>query len=115
MITLYFFGSLVERWFVPYIGSWGSCCSIFGDRGGDPADLPASPHARAIAAWARRARSPRCCSPIFWCSVSLIFVFFLPVPAILYAALYIGYSIWMDKRGGDNVNTARICGAPRTA
>ena len=39
-------------------------------------------------------------------------VFFIPMPAIVFAVLYIGYSIWMDKRGGDNVNHgAHLAGA----
>ncbi len=43
---------------------------------------------------------------------SLIFVFFIPAPAILYAVFYVGYSIWMDRRGGDNVNhSAHLAGA----
>ena len=42
----------------------------------------------------------------------LIFVFFLPVPAILYGVFYVGYSIWMDKRGNDNINhSAHLAGA----
>jgi membrane associated rhomboid family serine protease len=35
---------------------------------------------------------------------SLIYVFFLPLPAIVYGVMYVGYSIWMDRRGGDNIN-----------
>ncbi|MNM68413.1 hypothetical protein D3C81_799740 [compost metagenome] len=43
---------------------------------------------------------------------SLIFVFFIPAPAILYALFYVGYSIWMDKKGSDNVNhSAHLAGA----
>ena len=43
---------------------------------------------------------------------SLIFVFFLPVPAIVYGALYVGYSVWMEKHGHDNVNhSAHLWGA----
>ncbi len=43
---------------------------------------------------------------------SLIFVFFLPVPAILYGAFYVGYSFWMDRQGGDNTNhSAHLSGA----
>lgn len=39
-------------------------------------------------------------------------VFFIPMPAIVFAVLYIGYSIWMDKRGGDNINHgAHLAGA----
>ncbi|WP_152982516.1 rhomboid family intramembrane serine protease [Stenotrophomonas humi] len=43
---------------------------------------------------------------------SLIFVLFIPAPAILYALFYVGYSIWMDKKGSDNVNhSAHLAGA----
>jgi len=46
-------------------------------------------------------------SPWTW-----IFVFFLPVPAIIYAVFYVGYSIWMDRRGGDRINhSAHLAGA----
>ena len=42
----------------------------------------------------------------------VIFPIPLPIPAILFAALYIGWSIWMDRRGGDNVNhSAHLFGA----
>ena len=34
----------------------------------------------------------------------IIFPIPIPIPAILYAVLYVAYSIWMDKRGGDNIN-----------
>jgi membrane associated rhomboid family serine protease len=41
-----------------------------------------------------------------------LYVFFLPVPAIIFAALYVGYSIYMDRKGGDNVNhSAHLWGA----
>ncbi|WP_295865263.1 rhomboid family intramembrane serine protease [uncultured Xanthomonas sp.] len=43
-----------------------------------------------------------------------IFFFFIPIPipAILYAVFYVGYSIWMERRGGDNVNhSAHLAGA----
>src|SRR3546814_773910 len=35
---------------------------------------------------------------------SLIFVFFLPVPAIVYGAFFVGSSICMDRQGGSNTN-----------
>lgn len=42
----------------------------------------------------------------------LIFVFFIPVPAIVFAVAYIGYSVWMDRRGGDRINhSAHLAGA----
>ncbi|SEL86221.1 Rhomboid family protein [Pseudoxanthomonas sp. GM95] len=43
---------------------------------------------------------------------SKIFVFVIPMPAILFAILYVAYSIWMDRRGGDRVNhSAHLAGA----
>ena len=42
----------------------------------------------------------------------IIFPIPLPVPAFLFAILYVGYSIWMDRRGGGNVNhSAHLWGA----
>lgn len=41
-----------------------------------------------------------------------IIVFVVPMPAILYAVLFVAYSVYMDKRGGDNVNhSAHLWGA----
>jgi membrane associated rhomboid family serine protease len=41
-----------------------------------------------------------------------IYVYFLPVPAIVFAVLYIVYSIYMDQRSSDNVNhSAHLWGA----
>lgn len=36
----------------------------------------------------------------------------IPIPGFIFAALYVAYSMWMDKRGGDNVNhSAHLWGA----
>ncbi|MDX1549296.1 rhomboid family intramembrane serine protease [Novilysobacter spongiicola] len=43
---------------------------------------------------------------------SLIFIFFLPVPAIVYGVFFVGYSFWMDRQGGGNTNhNAHLSGA----
>ncbi|MBY0476196.1 MAG: rhomboid family intramembrane serine protease [Chitinophagaceae bacterium] len=43
---------------------------------------------------------------------NVIGVFFIPMPAIVFAVLYIGFTIYMDRRGGDNVNhSAHLWGA----
>jgi len=43
---------------------------------------------------------------------AMILVFFIPVPAIVYAVFYVGYSLWMEKRGNDNINhNAHLTGA----
>ena len=43
---------------------------------------------------------------------ALIIVFFLPIPSIVYAALYIGYSVWMQRQGESHINhSAHLSGA----
>ena len=45
-------------------------------------------------------------------STLIIFPIRVPIPAFLFAILYVGYSIWMDRRGRDNVNhSAHLWGA----
>ena len=114
MITLYFFGSLVERWLVPMIGHLGFV--LFYLSAIVVAILPTyaqhrhDPHYRSLGA--SGAVSAVLFTYILLQPWSLILVFFLPVPAIVYAVLYIGYSIWMDKHGQDNVNhSAHLWGA----
>ncbi|MCF5941378.1 rhomboid family intramembrane serine protease, partial [Xanthomonas perforans] len=37
---------------------------------------------------------------------------FIPAPAILYAVFYVGYSLWMDRCGGDRIDhSAHLAGA----
>jgi membrane associated rhomboid family serine protease len=39
-------------------------------------------------------------------------VYVLPVPAIIYAVMYVGYSIYADRKRADNVNhSAHLWGA----
>jgi membrane associated rhomboid family serine protease len=43
---------------------------------------------------------------------SRIIVFVIPMPAIIYAVLYTGYSIYMDRSGQGNINhSAHLWGA----
>ncbi len=114
MITLYFFGSLVEGWFVPYIGHVGFV--LFYLSAILVAILPTYLRHRHDPQYRSLGASGAVSAVLFafilaqpW---ALIFVFFLPVPAILYAVLYVGYSIWMDRQGKDNVNhSAHLWGA----
>lgn len=114
MITLYFFGRMVERWFVPYIGQAGF--ALFYLSALLVAILPTYLRHRHDPRYRSLGASGAVSAVLFafilvqpW---SLIFVFFVPVPAIVYAMLYIGYSIWMDRHGQDNVNhSAHLWGA----
>jgi membrane associated rhomboid family serine protease len=33
-----------------------------------------------------------------------IYVYFIPMPGFVFAPLYLVFSIWMGRRGGDNIN-----------
>ncbi len=114
MITLYFFGRHVERLFLPYIGQLGFL--LFYLSAILVAILPTYLRHRHDPRYRSLGASGAVSAVLFafiladpW---SLLFVFFVPLPAIVYAALYIGYSVWMDRRGGDNVNhSAHLWGA----
>jgi membrane associated rhomboid family serine protease len=42
----------------------------------------------------------------------IYFYFALPIPAIVYAVLYVGYTIWANRRGGGRINhSAHLWGA----
>ena len=114
MITLYFFGGLVERLFAPYIGAIGFV--LFYVSAVVIAMLPTYLRHRKDAHYRSLGASGGVSAVLFvfilaapW---SMIFVFFLPMPAILYAVLYVGYSIWADRQGNDNINHgAHLAGA----
>jgi membrane associated rhomboid family serine protease len=114
MITLFFFGRVIEPVFVAQIGVLGFAAFYLSAI--VMAIMPTyfrhqhDSHYRSLGA--SGAVSAVLFSYILFAPWSLIFVFFLPVPAILYAVAYVGYSIWMDRRGGDNINhSAHLWGA----
>ena len=114
MITLFFFGRAIEPVFVEKIGLVGFVAFYLSAI--VIAILPTymnhrhDSHYRSLGA--SGAVSAVLFSYILFAPWSLIYVFFLPVPAVLYAVAYTGYSIWMDQRGTDNVNhSAHLWGA----
>jgi len=114
MITLFFFGRAIEPVFVDRIGMVGYAAFYLSAI--VIAIMPTwfrhqnDSHYRSLGA--SGAVSAVLFSFVLFAPWSLIFVFFIPVPAIVYAVLYIGYSIWMDRRGTDNVNhSAHLWGA----
>ena len=114
MITLFFFGRVIEPVFVERIGVVGFAAFYLSAI--VMAIMPTyfrhrhDSHYRSLGA--SGAVSAVLFSYILFAPWSLIFVFFIPVPAIVYAVAYVGYSIWMDRHGGDNVNhSAHLWGA----
>ena len=114
MITLFFFGRLIERVMWQLIGPLGFV--FFYLSAVVVAILPSYLRHRKDARYRSLGASGAVSAVLFayvllqpW---SMIFVTLLPVPAILYAAFYVGYSFWMDWQGTDNVNhSAHLAGA----
>ena len=114
MITLYFFGRYMQQPYTEYLGPFGYAGFYTG--GLIVSILPTflanrdNPNYRSLGA------SGAVAAVLFafilvqpW---TTIYVYVLPVPAIVYAVLYVGYSIYMDRRSADNINhSAHLWGA----
>jgi membrane associated rhomboid family serine protease len=114
MITLFFFGRYIEQLFSSYIGSAGYLLFYLGGLLVSilPSYLRNRDNANYMSLGASGAVSAVLFAFILIQPWTLIFVFFLPVPAILYAVLYVGYSIYQDHHGHDNINhSAHLWGA----
>ena len=116
MITLWSFGAVVERVFVARIGAIGFV--LFYLSAIVVAILPSYLRHLHDARYRSLGASGGVSAVLFasilfnpW-SKLIIFPIPLPIPAILFAVLYVAYSIWMDRRGGGNVNhSAHLWGA----
>ncbi len=114
MITLFFFGAYVERFYTATLGTTGFALFYIGAL--VASILPTYFKNRNNAAYRSLGASGAVSAVLFtfvlFAPWSQILVFFVPMPAIIYAVLYVGYSIWMDRRGGDRVNhSAHLWGA----
>lgn len=114
MITLFFFGRVMEGFYTSQLGAFGFALFYLGalvvsilptylkNRG--------NPNYRSLGA--SGAVSAVLFGFVLLAPWSRIIVFVIPMPAIVYALLYTAYSIYMDKHGRDNVNhSAHLWGA----
>ncbi|MBB4125217.1 membrane associated rhomboid family serine protease [Xanthomonas translucens] len=117
MITLYFFGGPIERLMERLTGSMLTY----------PLFYLAALVVAILPSYLKNQKNPNyfslgasgAVSAVLFAYILLapwtgIYFFFIPIPipAILYAVFYVGYSIWMDRRGGDNINhSAHLAGA----
>ncbi|MBT2748898.1 MULTISPECIES: rhomboid family intramembrane serine protease [unclassified Lysobacter] len=114
MITLYFFGRAVEGVFAQLVGQ--AMFVLFYLSAIVVAILPSYLRHRKDGNYVSLGASGAVSAVLFafvlvdpW---SWIIVFVIPVPAVIYAVAYIGYSYWMDKRGRDSINhNAHLSGA----
>lgn len=114
MITLFFFGRVMEGLYTASLGTLGF--ALFYIVALVVSILPTylknrrNPNYRSLGA--SGAVSAVLFSFILIAPWSRIVVLVIPMPAIIYAVLYVGYSVYMDRRGGGNVNhSAHLWGA----
>jgi membrane associated rhomboid family serine protease len=112
MLTLYFFGDAIEQFLTVNIGSWAFLTLYLGAI--VISDIPS---------YLKNKNNPRYASLGASGGVSaIVFAFiifapwswftFPPVPAIVFGVGYMAYSIYMSKKGQDNVNhDAHLWGA----
>lgn len=114
MVTFYFFGRVMEQVLVPYIGAPGY--ALFYLAGIVVAIVPTHMRHRHDRLYRSLGASGAVSAVLFayillqpW---STLLVFFLPVPAIIFAVAYVGYSVWADRQASDNINHgAHLAGA----
>lgn len=114
MLTLFFFGRLMEQFYTAELGRLGFLLFYIG--GLVVSILPTylknrrNPNYHSLGA--SGAVSAVLFAFILLSPWSRIIVLIVPMPAILYAVLYVGYSIYMDRAGRDNINhSAHLWGA----
>jgi len=114
MVTLFFFGRPIERVFAAYAGGAGFL--LFYLSAVVVAILP-SYRKHLHDARYRSLGASGAVSAVLFAFILLqpwttIYVTVVPVPAVVYAAGYIAYSVWAEKQGVDNVNhSAHLTGA----
>lgn len=114
MVTLYFFGQVMEGLYVKLLGPLGF--ALFYAGAVVVAIVPSYLANRDNPAYRSLGASGGVSAVLFafilvnpWAT---ILVWFVPVPAILYALAYVAYSIYMDRQRRDNINhSAHLWGA----
>ena len=113
MITLFFFGRVIEPVFAQILGPAGFL--LFYLSAVVVAILPTYLRHRDDPSY-RSLGASGAVSAVLFASILLqpwMLIFIpIPIPAVLYGIGYVGYSFWMDRTGGDNINhSAHLSGA----
>jgi membrane associated rhomboid family serine protease len=114
MITLYFFGGLIEQFYAAKVGEIGYLLFYVG--GLVVSSLPSWQRHRDDAGYRSLGASGAVSAALFafillrpWAT---IYVFVVPVPAVVYAVLYLAYTVYMDRQRADRINhSAHLWGA----
>ena len=116
MLTLYFFGRALELYYMGDLGLQQYYYVILYFSALIVANIPSYLKHRDDYNYRSLGASGAVCAVLFafillrpWAPIVL---FVIKMPAIIYALLFLGYSIYMSRRGGDNVNhDAHLWGA----
>jgi membrane associated rhomboid family serine protease len=109
MFTLYFFGRALEMYYMGILGLQHYYFTILYITALIVANIPSYLKQRDNYNYRSLGASGAVCAVMFafimidpWEQLALFGV--VPMPAIIYAVLFLGYTIYMSRRGGDNVN-----------
>ena len=114
MITLFFFGRVIEQFYSAFTGGFGFVflyvsallVSIL------PTYLKHRNDRNYRSLGASGAVSAVLFAFILLKPWAVIYLYVIPVPAIVYALAYVAYSIYSERQGGDNINhSAHLWGA----
>jgi membrane associated rhomboid family serine protease len=116
MITLYFFGRAWESVYVGMLGVEKYMFIVFYVLALIVSQVPSYLKHKNDHSYSSLGASGAVSAIVF--SMILIapwqtfYIFILPVPAIIYAVLFLGFSVYMGRKGGDNINhDAHLWGA----
>lgn len=114
MFTLYFFGRMMEQLYNAVLGPFGFVLFYAGALVASilPTYLRNRGNSRYHSLGASGAVSATLFAFILLQPWAKILVFVIPMPAILFAVLYVVYEFWLERQGADNVNhNAHLWGA----
>jgi membrane associated rhomboid family serine protease len=109
MFTLYFFGTALENYYMGELGLQHYYYPILYTTALVAANIPTYLKRKDDYNYRSLGASGAVCAVLFafilirpWDTVALFS--FIKMPAIIYAVLFLGYSVYMSRKGGDNVN-----------
>lgn len=114
MVTLFFFGRVMEGFYAQYLGSLGFVWFYVSALvvSALPSYLQHRQDPKYVTLGASGAVSAVLFAFILLRPWETIYLYVVPVPAIIFAVGYMAYSVYMNRRGGDRINhNAHLSGA----
>ena len=114
MITLFFFGQVLEQFYRQYAFDMGFALFYLGGLLVSilPSYFKHKNDLNYFSLGASGAVSAILFAFILFYPWQIIWVFIIPIPAIIFAVIYVAYSIWAEKRANNRINhSAHLWGA----